>query len=80
MVAMRSIPGFPGHIAEAVTSAYLEWKTGPGNFPVTDDEVLKPVQDKAAAAFIDRLGDLRQREAARYFKDMAFPSVNGSKS
>lgn len=60
----------------AVTATYLEWKAGPGNFPVTDDAEMKPLQEKAAAAFIDRLGDLRQREAAAYFKDMAFPALS----
>ncbi|WP_197288312.1 DUF4231 domain-containing protein [Nocardia sp. NRRL S-836] len=63
----------------AVTAAYLEWKTEPGNFPVSQEPEQKLVQEKNAAAFIDRLGELRQREATIYFKDMAFPSVHGAK-
>lgn len=62
-----------------VTSAYLAWKTAPGNLPSTKDEKPTDEQEKAAHAFIDKLGDLREREAAMYFKDMAFPDMNGSK-
>ncbi|WP_439656790.1 DUF4231 domain-containing protein [Lentzea sp. HUAS TT2] len=64
----------------AVTAAYLEWKTTPGNFPAADDVAQRSVQEKAASAFIDRLGDLRQREATMFFKDMAFPNMSGAKS
>lgn len=63
----------------AVTAAYLEWKTTPGNFPAVDDVDAKELQGKAACAFIDKLGELRQREATMYFKDMAFPNMDSSK-
>ncbi|SFR06796.1 Protein of unknown function [Lentzea waywayandensis] len=64
----------------AVTAAYLEWKTTPGNFPAAEDVSQRVVQEKAASAFIDKLGDLRQREATVFFKDMAFPDLNGAKT
>lgn len=64
----------------AVTAAYLTWKTTPGNFPVTEEVTAKEVQEKAAGAFIDKLGELRQREATMYFKDMAFPNMDNSRT
>ncbi|MFD4668940.1 DUF4231 domain-containing protein [Lentzea sp. NPDC058450] len=64
----------------AVTAAYLEWKATPGNFPASDEPEQRAVQEKAASAFIDRLGELRKLEATRYFKDLAFPDLNGAKS
>ncbi|MFD4639900.1 DUF4231 domain-containing protein [Lentzea sp. NPDC058436] len=64
----------------AVTAAYLEWKTAPGNFPVSEDAEQRLVQEKAACAFIDKLGELRKQEATTYFKDVAFPDLNGAKT
>lgn len=64
----------------AVTAAYLAWKTTPGNFPMVEEVTAKEAQEKAACAFIDRLGELRQREATMYFKDMAFPNVDNPRN
>ncbi|GGN08927.1 hypothetical protein GCM10011609_55810 [Lentzea pudingi] len=64
----------------AVTAAYLEWKTTPGNFPASDDVDQRAVQEKAASAFIDKLGELRRHEATSYFKDLSFPDMNGAKT
>ncbi|MFI6099878.1 DUF4231 domain-containing protein [Lentzea sp. NPDC051213] len=64
----------------AVTAAYLAWKTTPGNCPAADAQAPTPEQEKAANVFIEKLVELRQHESTSYFKNMAFPAVNGTQA
>jgi Protein of unknown function (DUF4231) len=64
----------------AVTTAYLEWRANPDNFPATKDDPVTDAHEKAAHMFIGKLGEMRQQEAAMYFKDLSFPNTDGKKT
>jgi hypothetical protein len=63
-----------------ITEAYWVWKGSPANNPDVDDATTRQAKQDAAYEFVKKLGQLRQREATMFFKDMSYPTTDGHAS